>query len=179
MHPDPAATPPSPCFRPGHGHEALRRWRVSVPNRTYFITACTHERQPLFALPAAATEVFVCLRALDPAHIGLIASVVMPDHLHGLFRLTGSEPLHAVMKRFRGSSAQKLNSLLERTGAVWQRGYFDRRLRLDDSLEQILRYMWLNPPTPGANFRCERETWQWFRTCIDGPNEYPTWLTTS
>jgi putative transposase len=163
---------------PRHGHRALRRWRVSIPHRTYFITACTHERQRLFESTAAADLVFQHLYGLeaDPHGIELIASVVMPDHVHTVFRLCNEPGLETTMKRFRGSSAQVINRALNRTGPVWQRGYFDRLLRPDERLETVLHYLWHNPTPPGLHFRCRREIWEWFRTCVNDRPEYYDWL---
>jgi REP element-mobilizing transposase RayT len=122
--------------------------------------------------------VFDRLRRLEIEHglIELHASVVMPDHVHVLFRLTGSSELPVVMKRFRGGAAQVLNAALERVGPFWQRGYFDRLLRPDDSVEMILRYMWHNPEMPGRQFRCRAEIWSWFRHGISETGEYAPWL---
>src|SRR4051812_23665356 len=84
---------PTSTVIPVRGHRALRRGRVSIPNRTYFITACTHERQHLFQTPAAAGLVFQHLYALEVQlqAIELIASIVMPDHVHAVFALRSEE----------------------------------------------------------------------------------------
>ena len=163
---------------PPRGHRALRHWRVSIPHRTYFITACTHERQPLLKTASAAELVFKHLHALeaDFQAIELIASVVMPDHMHPLFRLCDEAALETTLKRFRGSSAQAINRLLHRTGPVWQRGFFDRLLRPDERLETVLHYLWHNPTPAGAHFRCRREIWDWFRTCVKDQPAYYDWL---
>jgi putative transposase len=163
---------------PQRGHRALRRGRVSIPHRTYFITACTNERQWLFESSDAADLIFHHLHALETdAHaIELMASVVMPDHLHAIFRLCGADTLEVTLKHFRGSSAQAINRALKRSGSVWQRGYFDRLLRIDDRLETVLGYMWHNPTPPGQNFRCRREIWEWFRACVHDRPDYYDWL---
>jgi putative transposase len=160
------------------GHRALRRWRVSIPHRTYFITTCTYERQLLFESAAAADLVFQHLHAQEADYhaIELLASVVMPDHAHAVFRLSDEDTLETTMKRFRGSSAQAINRALNRTGPVWQRGYFDRLLRSEERLETILHYLWHNPTPPGLHFRCRREIWQWFRACVNDRPKYYDWL---
>ena len=160
------------------GLHALRQWRTSIEGRRYFITCCTHNRLPLLTADTAASLVFDRLRRLetDCGFIELHASVVMPDHLHVLFRLTGASELPVVMKRFRGNTAQSLNAALDRIGPVWQRGYFDRLLRPDDSTEMILHYMWHNPEVPGCRFRCRSEIWSWFRQRVSSAAEYAPWL---
>ena len=164
---------------PLRGHRALREWRVSIPNRTYFITACTHERQRLLETKLAADLVFAHLHGLEVDHhaIELVASVVMPDHVHAIFTLQSDEPaLGDVLRRFRGASAQAINRALNRAGPVWQRGYFDRLLRADERLETILSYMWHNPTQAGTAFRCRREIWEWFRSSVHDRPEYYAWL---
>jgi putative transposase len=164
--------------RPTKGHRALRRWRVSLPNRTYFITACTHERVPLFQTPTTAGLIFSHLHKLETnSHaIDLVASVVMPDHLHAVFTLRGESTLGEVMKYFRACSAQAVNRELVRIGAAWQRGYFDRLLRPDEQLKPVLHYLWHNPTPPGLHFRCRREVWEWFRSCVNDKPDYYAWL---
>jgi putative transposase len=163
---------------PPRGHHALRRWRVSVSGRTYFITACTYDRQELFGSRIAADLVFQHLHALDADSrmIELLASVVMSNHVHAIFTLRDDACLEAAMKHFRGSSAQAINRALGRTGPVWQRAYFDRLLRLNDRLETVIHYLWNNPTPPGKNFRCRRELWDWFRTCVTDHPVYYDWL---
>lgn len=71
---------------------------------SYFITICTHERQPLFgsivngvmALNAAGAEVETMWQAL-PRHYPSVALgeyVVMPNHFHGIVEIVGA-PLAA------------------------------------------------------------------------------------
>lgn len=174
----PVTTSPRAPRHPSPGHHSLRDFRASIENRTYFITACSHNRLPLFESDTVAMVVFEHLHSIetDDQMADLLAAVVMPDHLHAIVTLRGSAQLASVMKRFRGASAQRVNRCLQRTGTVWQRAYYDRLLRLDESLEMVLQYLWHNPHQPGHNFRCRREIWRWFRTCVGQPTEYSDWL---
>ena len=164
-------------FAPTRGHRALRRGRVSVIGARYFITACTEQREPLLESARAAEIIFSELRRIETeaAPIELIASVVMPDHVHAVFTLQAGE-LDATMKRFRGATAVAINRALDRTGKVWQRGWFEHRLRPGDELAPILNYLWHNPDRPGRHFRCRAEVWAWFKNGIGEPAEYYDWL---
>ncbi len=51
-----------------------------------------------------------------------LAFVVMPDHVHWLFRLLDDASLSDVVRRFKGLSARRVNDKLNRQGSVWQRG---------------------------------------------------------
>ncbi len=160
------------------GHRALRRARVSVTGASYFITACTDGRRPALESDEAAAIIFDTLHALETQHglIQLVASVVMPDHVHLVFELRDGT-VAAVMKRFRGASARLINEVHGATGSVWPRGCFEHRLRPDDELAPILNYLWHNPvDRPGRHFRCRAEVWAWFRTGIDVRAEYYDWL---
>lgn len=160
------------------GHRALRQCRVSIENRSYFITACTDDRRPLFNDAIVAELIFDRLYQLEIEYhlIELTASIIMPDHIHALFQLQTDATINEVMQRFRGSSAHAINVMLGRRGTVWQRGYFERRLRLNESLVSVLQYMWHNPQPPGRHFRCRTEVWQWFRAYVQEPPEYASWM---
>jgi putative transposase len=167
----------SAVVQPARGHRALRCYRVSLEGHDYFVTACAARRERLFGSDDAAAVVFRGLYALEVDHnvIDLIASVVMPDHVHAVFTLRRGT-LDQLMKRFRGGTAHELNRLLVRSGTVWQRGYFERLLRPDDDLSNVLSYMWHNPMPPGVRFRCRRDVWVWFRTMVSDRPEYHDWL---
>lgn len=53
------------------------------------------------------------------------------------------------MKQVRNFSAIRINRQLGRTGALWQRGYFDRAIRTTEPLIGIARYIVLNPVRAG------------------------------
>ncbi len=74
-----------------------------------------------------------------------LAFVVMPDHLHWLVQLRGDTSLDRLMRAVKGFSAHCINERLQRRGAVWQEGYFDRALRAEDDVRAIARYIVANP----------------------------------
>jgi len=77
------------------------------------------------------------------------AYVVMPDHLHWLFQLQQSASLSSIVQRVKGRSANQINKLRNLSGPVWQPGYHDRTLRIDESLERIGNYIVANPVRGG------------------------------
>ena len=64
--------------------------------------------------------------------------VVMPDHVHGLFRFPVEPGMDATFGAWKRLTAR-------RYGVVWQRDYFDHRLRSDESFEQKAAYIRDNP----------------------------------
>jgi hypothetical protein len=111
-------------------------------------------------------------------HMQLRASVVMPDHVHFVSKLSDSS-LDSTVRAFKGASSRAINLLLKRTGGVWQRGYFDHKFRSDDEMGPILHYMWNNPSNPGENFRCNKDDWLWFKSIVTKDVNYPSWLSSN
>ena len=71
--------------------------------------------------------------------------VVMPNHVHVLLTVgdvVGLEHILASWKRF---SALKINQRTQRSGALWQKDYFDRMIRDWDHFMNVARYIRRNP----------------------------------
>jgi REP element-mobilizing transposase RayT len=78
-----------------------------------------------------------------------LACVVMPDHFHWLVRLGWSASLPTVMRDVKSFSARSINARLARKGPVWQPGYHDHCVRLEESLVRIASYVIANPLRAG------------------------------
>ncbi|MBX3741951.1 MAG: transposase [Akkermansiaceae bacterium] len=59
----------------------------------------------------------------------LIDWCIMPNHVHVLLRLLGNQALADIARLWKGSSAFGINRLIGRSGALWQREYYDRYVR--------------------------------------------------
>ena len=70
----------------------------------------------------------------------------MPDHIHWLFGLGCRLTLGRVMARMKAQSRETLASI----GLVWQRDFFEHRLRAEESAEDYARYVFLNPYRAGT-----------------------------
>jgi len=122
-----------------------RRWLYHVPpawagDATYFITVCCQTRgSNQLCTPAVAEKLLTAVRHYHEQlrwHVSLW--LLMPDHLHALISCPREEdPVKTVAawKRFTARVA----------GVVWQRGFFDHRLRNDESLEEKAHYIRMNP----------------------------------
>ena len=120
------------------------------------MTACTENRA------AGLTTASVALVVLDElmAAIGnerLMIATVMPDHVHALFEVGERLTLSQVIGRTKSLTG----SCLATSESKWQRGFFDRRLRPEDSLESFALYVFLNPYRAGLIGLFER--WPWTR----------------
>ena len=85
------------------------------------------------------------LRHFEGERVVMISSVVMPNHVHALFVQNPEWPLEKLIRSWKGFSARKINSLLERSGNFWQRDYFDRLVRDEEHFANCVRYIRRNP----------------------------------
>ncbi len=84
---------------------------------------------------------------------------VMPNHVHTLVTVIDDDSLPKVVKGWKSISARRINRIANRTGSVWQRGYFDRFMRDVDQFWRTVRYIEYNPVK--ANL-CEAPSdWEW------------------
>jgi REP element-mobilizing transposase RayT len=138
----------------------------------YFVTLCAYRRLNLFG------EIVGNRVKLNPAgmlvrrewrrtesvrrDVTLDASIVMPNHIHGIVILAGkhasegatrrvvptllSGSLGAIIGQFKSVTAKRINRIRRMPSApVWQRNYFERIIRSEEELGRIRRYIILNP----------------------------------
>jgi len=132
-------------------YDDLRKGRYSEQQRAYFVTTVLADReQRYFADFFCARRVVAEMRALhDGGTVSSLAWVVMPDHVHWLFQLTGQADLSAAVKRFKACSAHRVNEHLKRQGALWQKSFYDHALRKDEAVQGVARYIVANPLRAG------------------------------
>jgi REP element-mobilizing transposase RayT len=71
--------------------------------------------------------------------------VIMPNHVHALFRLLGGATLELTLQGWKGVSARKLNELLGRRGSLWQQESRDTSIRNPVHLIRCYVYIQENP----------------------------------
>jgi len=124
----------------------LQIGRYSQVNQVYFITTVLYGRKPLFNDYFCARKVVYEMRSIHTKGlVNSLAWVVMPDHLHWLFRLNEISSLSTVMKQFKAHTAHSINHYLNRHGTVWQKAYYDHALRQEEDIKQVARYIVANP----------------------------------
>jgi REP element-mobilizing transposase RayT len=104
-------------------------------------------------------------RATRP-RIYLHAVVVMPDHVHLLFRPLRREDgwpfaLVDILQCLKGTTAHRINRLLQISGPVWEKESFDHVVRSDESLKEKCEYIRQNPVEAGLVERPEDYRWLW------------------
>ncbi|MEI6108082.1 MAG: IS200/IS605 family transposase [Opitutae bacterium] len=78
----------------------------------------------------------------------------MPDHLHALLAVPNGESLPDVVRLWKGYQSKRLS-------INWQAGFFDHRLRSDESEEEKTNYILLNPVRAGLAAKAEDWSYVW------------------
>jgi type I restriction enzyme R subunit len=80
--------------------------------------------------------------------------VVMPNHVHVLFRPLEDHRLEDIIHTWKRFTAREINKAMKRTGPLWQREYWDRLIRSQKHFDWTSNYIRKNPAKlPPATFR--------------------------
>jgi len=110
--------------------------------------------------PAIAEKVVDALQHFEGVRYRLFAWCVMPNHVHVVFRPEPGHTLATIVHGWKSYSAQEANRLLQRTGAFWQREYYDHLVRDEGDFRRVMRYVLENPKKAGL-----RE-WPWVSAAV-------------
>jgi REP element-mobilizing transposase RayT len=94
--------------------------------------------------PRIATLMEKTMRFHHGSQFGLLAWVVMPNHVHALFKV-GDTPLSKIIQNWKSIVAVKANKLLKRTGDFWQLDYWDTFMRDEEQKRKAIHYIENNP----------------------------------
>jgi putative transposase len=111
------------------------------------ITFCADKRRPLFARQEIVALLLESWRKADHWLVG--RWVVMPDHLH-LFCAPATSPpwpVESWARFWQNHATRHWPHPAEKP--LWQRDFFDRRLRNGESYKQKWLYLWENPIKAG------------------------------
>ena len=103
----------------------------------------------MFGDPALAREAVDRLIALSSeCGVVLHAYCVMPDHIHVLCSPNGDTGVVEFVRLLKGRLATALRRLGV-TGPLWQRSFYDRALRREENLVEVIQYILHNPIRAG------------------------------
>ena len=111
----------------------------------YFLTICTQNRVEYFrdawAVSLVLDQFFYTARE---KRIAVPAYCAMPDHLH---LLAEGESERSDLKQFVNLAKQRAAyRFTKQCGKrLWQEGYYERVLRVEDNSEEVIRYIVTNP----------------------------------
>lgn len=132
--------------------------------RTYFVTIVTRNRICVLGTVDAGTCKFseigeICQRwwnwlpeQYDYVELGEF--VIMPNHLHGIIRLSSKNvldetvqlPLGRIISAFKAKSTVEINKFQNTPGTkFWQDDFHDRIIRNEEERNRIAEYVRLNP----------------------------------
>jgi REP element-mobilizing transposase RayT len=120
----------------------------------YFITICCRDRGVnQLCVPEFGTKLLESVRFREERGDWFVRLfLLMPDHLHALIAFSPECEMSAVVAKWKEYAARHV-------GVRWQRGFFDHRLRRDESLDEKAHYIRMNPVRQGLVSRAEE--WPW------------------
>ena len=88
---------------------------------------------------------------LSEWHVQVPHFTVMPNHWHAMIVPSAKvlRSLSEILKRLKGRTAKAIRRLVESSGPVWQREWFDRWMRTDAEWEKCVAYIRANPLKAG------------------------------
>jgi REP element-mobilizing transposase RayT len=149
------------------GSHLLRKGRYSSPGNYYFITASTYKKTKFFTRTEHFEIILNSLRFLEQKkRIELHFVIVMPDHIHSIFRLEQNQVLSRVMMSFKGYTGRELKKMItsveqkQSPPHIWQDQYYDHLVRRNESYLEIMKYCLYNPVR---------------KSLVNEPQEYRFW----
>jgi REP element-mobilizing transposase RayT len=125
---------------PGSSHSPATRRRRQIEAFLDAGYGACHLREPYLAALVEAT-----ILHFDGSRYRALAWVVMPNHVHVVVEVMTSHPVSAIVHSWKSFTAKAANNYLNRTGAFWQREYFDRSVRDERHLSAAIAYIHANP----------------------------------
>ncbi len=125
--------------------------RNSAPDCAYFVTKCVNRSVgPVFAASECAKILAGSLIwARDNGWWRLLGFVIMPDHYHVGIGLGKVKTLPDAVRGIDQFVSTRVNSLLARSGNLWQAGYYEHLIRDRADFDTILAYIHRSPVQAG------------------------------
>ncbi len=136
----------------------MRYRRIRIEGATYFFTAVTHKRRPLFQKPDVIAKLMTAIATVKTAHpFEIEAQVILPDHLHTIWSLPEGDSNYSM--RWRQIKAAFTRSIANETGdealperrrskrerGVWQPRFWEHTVRGDADFVAHVEYIHFNP----------------------------------
>ena len=135
-----------------------RRKRMHLPNfsysggsHVYFLTVCTHDKEPYFAESAGADIIVDEIEHRRKAGQAKVFSCcIMPDHVHLLMSLSEEYPkdLRVWVSAFKRHTTRAYREVFGPL-PLWQKNFYDHVVRKEESLFTIAEYILNNPVRKG------------------------------
>ena len=93
----------------------------------------------------AAEIVKAALEYFHGERYQLHAWCIMPNHVHVAMTPAPGHHIDRLLHSWKSYSAHEINRELGRTGKVWQKEYFDRIVRDEQDMQNVIAYIVGNP----------------------------------
>ncbi|NLX59462.1 MAG: transposase [Phycisphaerae bacterium] len=154
--------------------------RAFVPGGTFFFTVVTFERRPILATGVARRLLGRAIRATRRDRpFDVVALVLLPDHLHTIWTLPRGDDdfstrWQVLKMRFTRdllragweSAAVSRSRRCRGEQEVWQRRFWEHRVRDEDDLRRHMDYVHWNPVKHGQVRRVIEWPWSTFHRYV-------------
>jgi putative transposase len=142
----------------------MSRYRRAAGGTTYFFTVVTHRRRPILCIDPvmlALREAIARVRVARPFVVD--AFVLLPDHLHCIWTLPDGDVDFSgrwslIKHHVSYACGQVLSPAVttesrrkHRDAGIWQRRFWEHRIRDDADLERHVDYIHFNPVKHGLS----------------------------
>ncbi len=130
--------------------------RARYAGACYFFTLVTHQRQPVLTQPRLREALRLAIERVRQGHpFSIHGWVLLPDHLHCLWQLPEGDTDYSrrwsMIKRLTSQAMPELSGSislsrnLRRESGLWQRRFWEHRIRDEQDYRQHLDYLHWNP----------------------------------
>ena len=137
--------------------------RMFVPGGTYFFTVTLQDRRRAI-LVDGIEDLRAAWRETNARWpFETIASVVLPDHLHFIWRLPdGDKEFPTRIRLIKSGFTRRQSERLKSSGRkgernIWQRRYWEHHIRDADDLDRHIAYVHFNPVK--HEYVCDPDDW--------------------
>jgi len=140
----------------------MSEYRRSLEGNVYFFTVVTYQRQPFLGTDESIRVFDEILNKVKQTHpFEVEACVFLHDHLHAIWRLPDGDSSYSmrwglIKKEFSKTMKDKLHSsgptasrLRHRENTVWQRRFWEHRIRDEKDFQAHFDYIHYNPVKHG------------------------------
>jgi putative transposase len=153
--------------------------RVYIPGGVYFFTVVTQDRMPHFAEPANVAHLRAAFRRVMAVRpFEMEAVVILPDHLHCLWRLPeGDDDYSGRWREIKKATSRRIDASTNARGErpVWQRRFWENAIRDEADWRAHLDYIHYNPVKHGLAARPADWPWSSFLRAVGRGRYEPNW----
>jgi putative transposase len=144
--------------------------RLYLPQGVYFFTLVTYQRKPIFNNANhidILRKAFTKIKKTQPFTMDAI--VILPDHLHCIWRLPEND--HDYSGRWREikkSVSKAIHPITNERGEclIWQRRFWEHAIRDEEDWRRHLDYIHFNPVKHGYANSPNEWPWSSFDACV-------------